>query len=103
MKRALYAGLIAAAAASTLVAQAPAPFKLGTFQRDNRSFVGIVRDSLVIDLAAADAAIPGRSGAAPADMKDVIARALHFSLARRDERAQAQRVPGEHVARTRDR
>jgi 2-keto-4-pentenoate hydratase/2-oxohepta-3-ene-1,7-dioic acid hydratase in catechol pathway len=74
MKRALCAVVIAAAAASTLVAQAPAPFKLGTFQRDNRSFVGIVRDSAVIDLAAADAAIPGRSGAAPVDMKDVIAR-----------------------------
>jgi 2-keto-4-pentenoate hydratase/2-oxohepta-3-ene-1,7-dioic acid hydratase in catechol pathway len=62
--------------AGTLVAQAqaPAPFKLGTFQRDARTFVGIVRDSRVIDLAAADAAIPGRSTPAPTDMKDVIAR-----------------------------
>ena len=74
MKRLLCAVVIAAAAASTLVAQAPAPFKLGTFQRDNRTFVGIVRDSAVIDLTAADAAIPGRSGAAPTDMKDVISR-----------------------------
>jgi 2-keto-4-pentenoate hydratase/2-oxohepta-3-ene-1,7-dioic acid hydratase in catechol pathway len=74
MRRLICAVVIAAATAATLVAQAPAPFKLGTFQRDSRTFVGIVRDSLVIDLAAADAAIPGRSGASPADMKQVISR-----------------------------
>jgi 2-keto-4-pentenoate hydratase/2-oxohepta-3-ene-1,7-dioic acid hydratase in catechol pathway len=61
-------------AGASLVAQAPAPFKLGTFQRDNRTFVGIVRGTTVIDLAAADAAIAGRSGASPSDMKDLIAR-----------------------------
>ncbi len=74
MRRLICAVVIAAAAAATLGAQAAAPFKLGTFQRDGRTFVGIVRDSLVIDLAAADAAIPGRTVAAPTDMRDVVAR-----------------------------
>src|SRR5688500_6567766 len=74
MKRLIFAVAIAAATAGTLVAQAPAPFKLGTFQRDNRTFVGIVRNSSVIDLAAADAAISRRTVATPTDMRDVIAR-----------------------------
>ena len=75
MTRLMCAVVAAAAVAGTLAAQqAPAPFKLGTFQRDNRTFVGIVRESRVIDLAAADAAIPGRAAPAPGDMKDVIAR-----------------------------
>jgi 2-keto-4-pentenoate hydratase/2-oxohepta-3-ene-1,7-dioic acid hydratase in catechol pathway len=58
-------------------AQAPAPFKLGTFERNGRPFVGIVlRESLVIDFAAAHAAIrtPASTVAAPADMKDLIVR-----------------------------
>ena len=60
----------------------PAPsrverFKLGTFERGGRTFVGIVlRESVVIDFAAAHKAIatPASSLAAPADMKDLIAR-----------------------------
>jgi 2-keto-4-pentenoate hydratase/2-oxohepta-3-ene-1,7-dioic acid hydratase in catechol pathway len=79
MKLALAGGLAAALAATTLlVAQpAPTPFKLGTFERQQRSFVGIVvRDAVVIDLAAAHAAIstPASSIAPPTDMKDLIAR-----------------------------
>ena len=56
-------------------AQAPAPFKLGTFERNGRAFVGIVLDqSVVIDFAAAHAAIrtPASAIAVPADMKDLI-------------------------------
>jgi 2-keto-4-pentenoate hydratase/2-oxohepta-3-ene-1,7-dioic acid hydratase in catechol pathway len=64
-------------AAALTHAQAAAPFKLGTFERNGRPFVGIVLDeSLVIDFAAAHAAIrtPASSVTAPADMKDLIVR-----------------------------
>ena len=61
------------------LAQAPAgtPFKLGTFEREGRTFVGVViNDALVADLAEANAALQ-RSGApavaVPADMKALIA------------------------------
>ena len=77
MKRLAVAAVFAGAlgAGALLRAQAPTPFKLGTFQIQGRTFVGIVlRDAQVIDLAAAYAAIPGPRIAAPADMKDVIAR-----------------------------
>lgn len=71
---ALCAGILGAGA--LLRAQAPTPFKLGTFQLQGRTFVGVVlREDVVIDLAAAHAAIAGGGGlAAPADMKDLIAR-----------------------------
>ena len=52
-------------------------FKLGTFERGGRTFVGIVlRESVVIDFAAAHKAItaPASTVAPPADMKDLIAR-----------------------------
>jgi 2-keto-4-pentenoate hydratase/2-oxohepta-3-ene-1,7-dioic acid hydratase in catechol pathway len=58
-------------------AQAVQPFKLGTFERQGRTFVGIVlRDSLVIDFPAANGAVPttGGSSVAPTDMKDLITR-----------------------------
>jgi 2-keto-4-pentenoate hydratase/2-oxohepta-3-ene-1,7-dioic acid hydratase in catechol pathway len=58
-------------------AQAPTPFKLGTFERNGRPFVGIVlNESLVIDFAAAHAAVrtPVSTAAAPTDMKDLIVR-----------------------------
>jgi len=77
MKLKLAGGL---AALLTVVATAqptPTPFKLGTFERQGRAFVGIVlRDSVVIDLGAAHAAItsPASTVAAPTDMKDLIAR-----------------------------
>jgi len=57
--------------------QAATPFKLGTFERQGKPFIGIVvRDSAVIDFAAAHAAVrtPASTVAAPADMKDLIAR-----------------------------
>jgi 2-keto-4-pentenoate hydratase/2-oxohepta-3-ene-1,7-dioic acid hydratase in catechol pathway len=58
-------------------AQAPVSFKLGTFERGGRPFVGIVlREAVVIDFAAAHAAIrtPASTVAAPSDMKDLIVR-----------------------------
>jgi 2-keto-4-pentenoate hydratase/2-oxohepta-3-ene-1,7-dioic acid hydratase in catechol pathway len=64
-------GLLAAAQ------QAPTPFKLGTFDRQGRPFVGVVlAESTVIDFAAAHAATrnPASTVAAPIDMKDLIAR-----------------------------
>jgi 2-keto-4-pentenoate hydratase/2-oxohepta-3-ene-1,7-dioic acid hydratase in catechol pathway len=67
------AGLLAAG--GILSAQAPAPFKLGTFQLQDRTFIGIVvRDTQVIDFAAADSVIGRGRVAAPADMKQVIER-----------------------------
>src|SRR5215510_14514294 len=63
---------------STLLVQAQAvpTLKLGTFQTKVRSFFGIVlRDSVVVDFAAASRAItPASNVALPADMKDLIAR-----------------------------
>ncbi len=58
-------------------AQAPMPFKLGTFEQGGRTFVGIVlKDSIVIDMAQASTALknPAPKGPAPADMKDLIVR-----------------------------
>ena len=56
--------------------QTVSPFKLGTFQIQNRTFVGIVlRDSVVVDFAAASRAItPASKVMLPADMRDLIAR-----------------------------
>jgi hypothetical protein len=56
------------------------PFKLGTFEHQGRTFVGLVRgDSSVIDVAVANAALEKGHPAwprlkAPADMRDLIAR-----------------------------
>lgn len=58
-------------------AQGTTAFKLGTFDRAGTPFVGIVlRDSVVIDLGAAHAALrsPAANVASPTDMKDLIAR-----------------------------
>jgi 2-keto-4-pentenoate hydratase/2-oxohepta-3-ene-1,7-dioic acid hydratase in catechol pathway len=63
------------------------PFKLGTFERQNRVFVGLsVRDTQVADLAEANAAFERRNGSAskvrmPADMKELIA---HYDAELRD-------------------
>ena len=57
--------------------QTPTPFKLGTFARQGRPFVGVVLDGTrVIDLAVAHAAIrtPASTLTSPTDMKDLIAR-----------------------------
>ena len=56
------------------------PFKLGTFERSGQTFVGVVlKDTQVIDLAAASAALEGKTPALaklqmPSDMKDLISR-----------------------------
>jgi 2-keto-4-pentenoate hydratase/2-oxohepta-3-ene-1,7-dioic acid hydratase in catechol pathway len=79
MKLVRIGGLLAALActAAAVAQTAPVQFKLGTFERQGRTFVGIVmRDSIVIDFATANTAItsPATSVAAPVDMKDLIAR-----------------------------
>ena len=65
------------AGALAFAQEAPTPFKLGTFERQGRPFVGIVlRESVVIDFTAAHAAIrtPASTVTAPTDMKDLIVR-----------------------------
>jgi 2-keto-4-pentenoate hydratase/2-oxohepta-3-ene-1,7-dioic acid hydratase in catechol pathway len=77
MKLKLAAVLAALVSVVATAQPAPTPFKLGTFERQGRTFVGVVlRDSIVIDLGAAHAAItsPASTVAAPTDMKDLIAR-----------------------------
>jgi 2-keto-4-pentenoate hydratase/2-oxohepta-3-ene-1,7-dioic acid hydratase in catechol pathway len=76
MKRVLLALIAALALAAALVeAQTATPFKLGTFDRQGRQFVGVVLGNTVIDLAAAHAAVqPASTLPAPTDMKDVINR-----------------------------
>ena len=68
--------LIVCATAPSIFGQGM-PFKLGTFDQNGRSFVGIVlKDAIVIDFAQASAALkaPAAKVAAPSDMKDLIAR-----------------------------
>jgi 2-keto-4-pentenoate hydratase/2-oxohepta-3-ene-1,7-dioic acid hydratase in catechol pathway len=81
--RRCFALILAAAAAASAAAQSAsrstpaAPFKLGTFERNGKAFVGLVmRDDAVIDLAAATAALPvgARRARVPADMKELIGR-----------------------------
>jgi 2,4-diketo-3-deoxy-L-fuconate hydrolase len=85
MRRMVFACALAAGLAAGytyLAAQgaARAPFKLGTFERQNRVFVGLsVRDTHVADLAEANAAFERRNASAPkvrmpADMKELITR-----------------------------
>ena len=70
----LYVAVFVTGAAVAPDAQSVA-FKLGTFQQQNRTFVGLVVGSVVIDIAAANAAIAsGTRITAPTDMKDLIAR-----------------------------
>ena len=79
MKR-LWLGITAAVIVSSALAVAQVattPFKLGTFERQGKPFLGIVlRESVVIDLAAAHTAngMPASKIAAPTDMKDLISR-----------------------------
>ena len=79
--------LLALSTTTFVQAQEVSPFKLGTFQIQGRTFVGIVlRDSVVVDFAAASRDItPASNIVLPADMKDLIARydsglLLHFWL-----------------------
>src|SRR6185436_1309313 len=77
MKQIVLGVLAGVAIAGALVhGQAATPFRLGTFERQGKAFVGVVlRDTVVIDLAAAHAAVqPASTLAAPADMKDLINR-----------------------------
>jgi len=77
MRRTILAVLAACGLASVFVgAQAPTPYKLGTFQRQGATFVGVVvRDTQVINLQVANAAVStGKRITAPTDMKDLIAR-----------------------------
>jgi 2-keto-4-pentenoate hydratase/2-oxohepta-3-ene-1,7-dioic acid hydratase in catechol pathway len=76
MKRALSAVLAACVLASPATGADSIAFKLGSFERGGKRFVGIVvKDSQVIDLAAADAMLPGTKLGRPiVDMKDAIAR-----------------------------
>jgi 2-keto-4-pentenoate hydratase/2-oxohepta-3-ene-1,7-dioic acid hydratase in catechol pathway len=64
-----------------LCAQAqPEPFKLGTFERQGRTFLGLVlRDAQVVDIAQANTVLEGRNSSwpkvsIPGEMKDLIAR-----------------------------
>ena len=71
------AAIACVAAATNVFGQSAMPFKLGTFDQNGRSFVGVVlKDAIVIDLAQASAALktPAAKVAAPTDMKDLIAR-----------------------------
>ena len=76
MKRVI--ALLVALSTATLFVQAQQvnPYKLGTFQNQGRTFVGVVlRDSVVVDLAAASRAVtPTTTIVIPTDMKDLIAR-----------------------------
>ena len=76
MKRVIALLLVLCASAVPVQAQDAGPYKLGTFQTQGRTFVGIVlRDSVVVDFAAASRAItPASNVMLPTDMKDLIAR-----------------------------
>jgi 2-keto-4-pentenoate hydratase/2-oxohepta-3-ene-1,7-dioic acid hydratase in catechol pathway len=96
--RHVVAGLaLACGLASALAAQAPTSFKLGTFERAGRPFVGIVLDeAVVVDFAAAHAAIrtPASTVTPPTDMKDLIVRYESGLRARIGEIVQAVRAAG---------
>src|SRR5437763_1367582 len=76
MKRVIALLLVLCASAVAVQAQDAGHYKLGTFQTQGRAFVGIVlRDSVVVDFAAASRAItPASNVMLPTDMKDLIAR-----------------------------
>jgi 2-keto-4-pentenoate hydratase/2-oxohepta-3-ene-1,7-dioic acid hydratase in catechol pathway len=76
MKRVLLGFFLLAVSPTVLGAQETIPFKLGTFERAGNVFVGVVvGDSVVIDLAAANASLtPAARLTPPADMKDLIVR-----------------------------
>jgi 2-keto-4-pentenoate hydratase/2-oxohepta-3-ene-1,7-dioic acid hydratase in catechol pathway len=79
MGRLVWSALVATALVTTspsFLAQGT-PFKLGTFEQNGRTLVGIVlKDAIVIDFGQASAALkaPAAKVAAPSDMKDLIAR-----------------------------
>ena len=89
---------LAALCTAMVHTQTPTPFKLGTFERQGRQFVGIVLDdTTVIDLNAAHASIrtPQSQLVPPTDMKDVIARYDNGVRARIDAIVAAVRRGGD--------
>lgn len=75
--RATIAVIAVYAVGTHVFGQGTSPFKLGTFDLNGRTFVGVViKDSSVIDLTEASAALKTSPAkvAMPADMKDLIAR-----------------------------
>jgi 2-keto-4-pentenoate hydratase/2-oxohepta-3-ene-1,7-dioic acid hydratase in catechol pathway len=75
MKRILVILALASIGAPNSWAQAREPFKLGTFENRGQVFLGLVlRDSLVVNISQANAALPGVKLAIPTDMKDLIVR-----------------------------
>ena len=79
-KLAIATGLAASLAAAVAGQSSVQPFKLGTFERGGRAFIGIVlRDTQVIDFSEANAAWERRHASSPrvrmpADMKELIER-----------------------------
>ena len=81
------------------------PFKLGTFERGGRAFIGVaVRDTQVVDLSEANAALERRNASSPkvrmpADMKELIQR--YDSRAARPNRRHRSRRRGRAPRRPR--
>ena len=82
MRRIVIASGFAATLAVGVMAQSGGrqPFKVGTFERGGRAFIGVaVRDTQVVDLSEANAAMERRNASSPkvrmpADMKELIER-----------------------------
>ena len=75
MKRLLIVQVIVWALAPTLFGQVREPFKLGTFEERGQVFLGLVlRDSLVVHIAQANAFLEGSKPTIPSDMKELIRR-----------------------------
>jgi 2-keto-4-pentenoate hydratase/2-oxohepta-3-ene-1,7-dioic acid hydratase in catechol pathway len=77
--RRLILGLVASVVIASVHVgvQEASPYKLGTFERQGKAFVGIVlRDAQVIDFGAAHTVVrtPSSTVTPPSDMKDLIAR-----------------------------
>ena len=100
----LSAALVAALclAGGLTFAQATTPYKLGTFELQGRTFVGlVVGDTTVIDIALADKAVPAQKRLAmPTDMKDLIARYDSGLRQRFQELVAASRADGSFAGRS---
>ena len=67
--------LVLATVVPALLGQVREPFKLGSFRERNEVFLGLVlRDSLVVNIAQANAVLAGEKPVIPSDMKDLILR-----------------------------
>jgi 2,4-diketo-3-deoxy-L-fuconate hydrolase len=75
MKRLLVVIICMPALIPILFGQVQESFKLGTFEERGRVFLGLVlRDSFVVDISQANAALKGAKPVIPLDMKDLIQR-----------------------------